>query len=144
MANITNFTLDMINNATFHSPFTTDICMTAQGNLMPECIYKNFCPQFSGWFIKAGIVLILFYILSGWLLWAFWKFINPRLDLSELYKELKWLGPIIGDLQDHDTQVMWDIWIRQRMTHLLLAYVVITVYLSIGGTFGNLKTALFS
>jgi len=103
-----------------------------------NCIHKYFCPQFPQIAIRAGIGLILFYLIVSWLHW--WLF--QRGGLQKIFKpkrkdffiDLKiayfWL-PLDGS-RDR-TKNFWSLFLTNLLIHLLLFYVVWIVVISLFG-----------
>lgn len=88
-----------------------------------ECLNRLICPQISQHFIKMGIIIVIIYVLSSWLLnWYF----------SKGY--LKYFPPnnkFFGNFEEIETRAYWELWINKRISNFMLAYIIMVVYLSI-------------
>lgn len=116
-----------------------------QGGYSIECLQHMLCPQFSQWIITAGILVVSSYIIVGWLLWAYWQFIFPRINWSKLYERNPWLlNPYgfyigkfyinlfyFGDLRYASRRIFWDSFIRERMNKLLIGYIAVILYFAL-------------
>lgn len=93
------------------------------GKYSLECLHATICPQFTDYFIRTGIIIILFYILLSWLLWWYFKF-----------GYLKFKPPadnFFGDMMNIETRIYWDTWIRARISNLMIGFIAAVVWLSI-------------
>jgi len=117
------------------TPFTTNATNTlfnfaseypqecySKGKYSIECFYKTICPQLNHHFITLGITIIIIYIVVSWFLWWY---------LNYGYKGF-YIKPnsIIGDLNNLETRIYWDTWIRARLTTLCIGYIAMVVWLS--------------
>jgi hypothetical protein len=121
----------MLNFTNLSGPLSGDICRTAEGALKPECLYRDFCPQISAYVIHAGITVCVAYVLGGWLLWAFWKWVNPCIDWGDIYQASPGLLKYLGDFRQEETKRYWDSFIRDRLSKLMLGYIIIVVWFSL-------------
>lgn len=100
---------------------------TGQDFYTAECLHKYFCPQLSSYFVKAGIFIVVLYIVMGWLLWWFF---NHGFKLWS-YNPKNRFDRFIGDLKLKENRIYWDSWIRSRLNKLMLGYIVVVIYFNI-------------
>lgn len=124
MIDVSNMTMNLTGRA-------VDKCLENGYSYRTECLYRMLCPQFSHYFVVVGVALIILYLVSGWLLWAWWKFLNPRVRWEALYEKIPLTRKILGNMRHPDTILYWDTFIRDRITKLLLGYIVVVVYMSL-------------
>lgn len=86
--------------------------------------YKDICSQLNSYFIRTGIILVCLYIFFSWFNWWFFNYGYKKID----YDKHSWFGKFIGDLDNIDTRVYWDIWIRNKLSKLLVGYIIVVVY----------------
>jgi len=89
-----------------------------------ECLHKHFCPQLSSYFVNAGIVIVILYLIYCWVGWWYWNRGYKRFDLSEASR-------IFGDFTQLEDRQRWDVWIRHQFTKAMLLYIVVVVYLNV-------------
>ena len=99
--------------------------------VMPQKIdmrvfYKSLCQQFNSYFVNMGITLICLYIFFCWFNWWFFNYGFKKFD----YDKSSGFGKYIGDLNNRDTRIYWDIWIKNKLSKLLVGYIVVVVYLN--------------
>ena len=118
MNNLTNISLNVsaIDVSQFVMPRKVEI----------RFLYKSICQQFSSYFVNTGIILVCLYIFFCWFNWWFF---NKGYKLIIYDKSLP-LGKYIGDLDNRDTRIYWDIWIRNKLSKLLVGYIIVVIYLN--------------
>jgi hypothetical protein len=113
----------------FSTPFLNNVgdlplkCKTAKDIYSLECIYKNICPQFTNHFIKAGLIILGFYIVLSWFTWWFIHYGYKRFT----NKEYKMFG---GYLHEPVTRLNINCFIRDRLLMAMALYIAMVVYLS--------------
>lgn len=130
---MTNSTLNLsaamqeaLNNFTYSDKLAS--CYDSAGRMSIECINKHICPQIPAYFVKTGFWIVVVYIVVTWLLWWFMnhgykllKYENDDLETS--------LKAFVGDFRELDTRIYWDTFIRDKLTKLLIGFVVVMVYM---------------
>ena len=120
MNNLTNISINVsgIDVSEFVMPHRMDM----------RVFYKSMCQQFSSYFVNTGIVLVCLYIFFCWFNWWFFNY-GYKLEMFSYDKSSKF-GRYIGDLNNRDTRIYWDIWIRNKLSKLLVGYIVVVIYLN--------------
>lgn len=105
-------------------------CFGPDGRYSTECIYRTICPQFKDYFIHTGLWVIGIYIVGGWLLWAYFAYLNDRIDWDGIYKQYPALLQL-ADMRTTNGKIAIDLFIRDKLSKLLLGYAVITVFMAL-------------
>lgn len=113
-----------ISNISWYSGQAGDIC-AVNGTYSAECLVTHFCPQIPAYFVNVGITLIITYIVSTWLLWAFWRYVVDKIDYTEMNPVI---FKIVGDLRLYERKVYWQLFFNDKMLKLFLGYAVVLVY----------------
>jgi hypothetical protein len=87
-------------------------------------VYKSVCNQLGTYFIRTGLILICLFIFMCW--FNKW-FFNSGFKLIS-YNKSSTFGKYIGDLDNKDTRIYWDIWIRHKLSQVLVGYIAVVVY----------------
>ena len=90
-------------------------------------IYTSVCTQLNDYFIRTGLILICLYIFFSWFNW--WFFNHGYKKIS--YDSSKGFGGFIGNLDNRDTRIYWDIWIKDKLSKLMIGYILIVVYFNL-------------
>ena len=102
-------------NISFQPEKVADICL-GKGQYSPDCLNKWFCPQVSSYFTHTALALIIVYIASTWLLWAYWRWIHERIPWKQIIDRRPfiavWLG---GDPLAFETKVKWELFVRDKL-----------------------------
>lgn len=105
-----------------YTPVTKEIgCFTKTG-YSTECILKSICPQLTDYYINVGIFIIVFWVASGWFLWWFMNYGYKKLPNRKIKG--------IGNLHERDTRLLWDIFIRDKVTKMAIIFITVVVYLN--------------
>ena len=103
-------------------------CFDSLGRMSIECVNKYICPQIPAYFVKTGFSIVVIFVLISWLLAWF---------MNHGYKLLKYgindlesgLKGFTGDFRELDTRIYWDSFVRDKLSKLLLGFVIIMIYL---------------
>ena len=87
-------------------------------------VYKSICGQLGSYFVRTGLILIISFIFFSW--FNKW-FFNKGYKKIE-YDKTSPLGRFIGDLDNINTRIYWDGWIRHKLSLVLLGYIAVVVY----------------
>ena len=87
-------------------------------------VYKSICDQLSSYFVRTGLILIGLFIFFSWFNWWFFKYGYKKID----YDKSSGFGKFIGDLDNINTRIFWDVWIRHKLSLVLLGYIAVVVY----------------
>lgn len=87
-------------------------------------VYQSICTQLNDYFIRTGIILICLYIFFSWFSWWFFNHGYKRIS----YDSSEGFGRFIGNLDNLDTRIYWDIWIKDKLSKLMMGYIFIVVY----------------
>lgn len=121
-----------------------DICKRGE-HYSVECLQHNFCPQMQDWILNAGIAVSVIYLLHGWALFLYFKYINDRLPWNKIYESHPYLlrpyilavGPIklampfLGDMREESRKKYYATMVSNSASKLLLGYIVTTLYLAL-------------
>ena len=86
--------------------------------------YRTVCEQLNTYFIRTGIILVILYVFICWFNWWFFNYGYKKLN----YDSSKGFGKFIGNLDNRDTRIYWDIFIKEKLTKLLVCYIVVVIY----------------
>jgi hypothetical protein len=89
--------------------------------------YRNVCGQLSSYFIKVGIIIIALYIFISWFNWWFFNYGYLKISYKHYDQSTK-LGKFIGSLNDLDTRIYWEYFIKMRLLKLAIGYIAVVVY----------------
>ena len=117
-------TTTLITNSSFNFSSITEVdtCMTGTKYSI-ECLHRLICPQLNSYFIRTGIILVISYIVIGWLLWWFLNY-GYKYTSNEKHKH-------IGNFHDLETRIYWDTWVRARLSNVMLFYIVIVIWFNL-------------
>ena len=87
-------------------------------------VYKSICGQLGSYFVRTGIILICLYIFFSWFNWWFFNKGYKKIDYDKTSK----VGKYIGDLNNIETRIYWDVWIKNKLSKLLIGYIFIVIY----------------
>lgn len=94
--------------------------------------YGSVCSQLNNYFIKTGLIIICLYIFICWFNWWFfnygYKHFNNFIFLT--FDEKSKIRKYIGDLDNLNTRIYWDIWIKNKLMKLMVGYITVVVYLN--------------
>ena len=103
----------------------SDICY-GNGQYSPECLTKWFCPQISHYFVNMALSLAILYVISTWLLWAYWRYLNDSIDWNEISAKSPFIFILLGgDPRIYENKVKIELWIRDKLEKLILGFLVI-------------------
>lgn len=91
-------------------------------------VYKDICTQLSDYFVRTGLIIICLYIFFSWFNWWFF---NKGYKLIS-YDSSKGFGRFIGNLDYVETRIYWDIWIKDKLSKVMMGYIFIVVYFNWG------------
>jgi len=95
--------------------------------------YKDVCQQLNKYFIRTGLIIIILYIFIHWFNWWFFNYgykkFNNFIFLS--FDEKSKIRKYIGNLNNLETRIYWDIWIKNKLMKLMVGYISIVVYLNL-------------
>lgn len=101
-------------------------CLIGTDKYSLECVYQNVCSQMDQYFIRMGLIIIIFYGLITWFLWWFLNYGYKKFRYNKTSK----IGLWIGDLDDIDRRIYIDTVIRSKITKVAIAYIGIVVYMN--------------
>ena len=87
-------------------------------------VYNSICNQLGSYFVRTGLILICLFIFFSW--FNKW-FFNSGYKIID-YDKSSSFGKFIGDLDNIDTRIYWDIWIRHKLSLLLVGFIAVVVY----------------
>ena len=87
-------------------------------------VYQSICTQLGDYFIRTGIILICLFIFFSWFNWWFFNYGFKKIDYDKGSK----FGRFIGNLDNKETRIYWDMWIRHKLSLLLIGYIVVVIY----------------
>jgi hypothetical protein len=106
-------------------------CQVRYNTYSAECIYQQYCGQFSSYFINTGIAVIVVYIFSGWFLWWFMNHGYKMVDWDDIYKN-QWIRYLsMGDMRNLETRLYWDACVRDLVAKFAVGFAAVVVFLSI-------------
>ena len=88
-------------------------------------VYKSICGQLNSYFIRTGLIIISLYILFSWFNWWFF---NHGYKKIPYYDHNIGFGKFIGDLDNINTRIYWDIWIKDKLSKVMMGYIFIVIY----------------
>ena len=91
--------------------------------------YRNVCEQINNYFVRTGIIIIILYLFFCWFNWWFFNY-GYKLKIFN-YDKLSKFGKFVGDLNNLDTRVYWDNFIKSRLLKLTIGYIVVTIYFNL-------------
>ena len=90
--------------------------------------YKDICTQLSDYFVRTGLIIVCLYLFFSWFNW--WFFNHGYKKIS--YDSSKGFCRFIGNLEYVETRIYWDIWIKDKLSKLMMGYIVIVIYFNWG------------
>ena len=90
-------------------------------------VYESICGQLNSYFVNMGITIVCLYIFFSWFNWWFFNYGFKKID----YDKSSNFGKFIGDLNDKDTRIFWDTWIKERLSKLLVGYIIVVIYFNL-------------
>ena len=91
--------------------------------------YRNVCGQIDVYLLKTGIIIVLVYLFFCWFNWWFFNY-GYKFKLFNYDKNSKF-GRFIGDLNNLDTRIYWDNFIKSRLLKLTIGYIVVVIYFNL-------------
>jgi len=102
-----------------------DICLGVD-RYSPECLNKWFCPQINSYIVKTAFTIIILYVLTTWLLWAYWRFMHDKIEWDEILPKYPIISYFLGgDPRLFENKVKIEIWIRDKLEKLMLGFLLI-------------------
>ena len=105
-----NITLNLSEIANFSFVSRESPCFV-NGALKADCIIRQFCPQVSGYFASAALMLVIAYLLVNDILPLFFARILPRLGLRRFYQRF----PKLPDIRLPAIQEALLAWLKARL-----------------------------
>ncbi|MDD5059426.1 MAG: hypothetical protein PHQ60_16335 [Sideroxydans sp.] len=90
--------------------------------------YLSYCSQFNNYFLKIGLIILISYALIHWFNWWFFNKGYKLLD-----DELRTKNKLIGNLDDIETRIFWDIWLKSKLMKVMAGFIAVIAYLSYSG-----------
>lgn len=97
-------------------------CQVRSNAWSKECLIKTLCPQMNEYYINMGLTIIISTIIIYWFCWWFFKYGYKKLPDK---KHKFW-----GNIHIRETRIYWDTWIRNKLSKLMLGYIVVIVYMN--------------
>lgn len=114
--NITNFSFS---NLTIYAPKIN--------------IKDLYCNQLNDYFVRTGILIVILYIFFSWFNW--WFFNYGYIKLNDYFYLKDDINPRVRDffynLNKLETRIYWDIFIKDKLSKLMLGYIVVVIYLNL-------------
>ena len=86
--------------------------------------YRNVCEQINNHFIRTGIIIVILYLFFCWFNWWFFNYGYKYIT----YDSSKGFGRFIGNLDNLDTRIYWDNFIKTKLLKLAIGYIVVIIY----------------
>lgn len=108
-------------------------CRNLENQFSLECVYQTICPQFTGYFINMGIGILIAFFIIRWLKWWFFRWGYKK--CTYINNNAFW--KYIGDLDILQNRIYWDVFIDDKLTKLMMGFIVVVIYLAKWGNFGT-------
>jgi hypothetical protein len=113
----------------------SDNCIQSyiNGNLIlnGECIARQYCPQFSGYYVNMGIIILFLYIGSTWLRKGLKsdKITFKKPDIYVKFWPFCLFIPL--DFTDLTTKEWWNSFIELHISLLMAGFIAVMVWLNL-------------